>query len=57
LQNSIETARRDERQGTTLVVPEEQQITLGFSPAVSFSAICNSAAAKAGFQIGHLWHD
>jgi len=43
-------------QGTTLVVPREQHIILGFSPC-GFSVICGFAAAKAEIIVNHLRHD
>jgi hypothetical protein len=39
-------------------MPKEQQNHAGLQPLRRlFSFICNSAAAKAGFFLGHDWHD
>jgi hypothetical protein len=39
-------------------LPENKPFSAAsLAPAVLLSVICNSAAAKAGIQIGHLRHD
>jgi hypothetical protein len=40
------------------ILPENKPFSAAsLAPAVLLSVICNSAAAKAGIQIGHLRHD
>jgi hypothetical protein len=42
---------------TSVVPKEEQKVTWALAPAISFSAIYNSAAAEAGIEFGTIRHD
>jgi hypothetical protein len=56
LQNSILIAIK--RQGTTSVVPKEQQkVNWALAPAILFLVSYNSAAAKAGIVFGPTRYD